>query len=152
MMKKHRGYAHRDGSQSQRTLRRRTNGMQTETPHLKVTRLDDSDIVQVEFKSRKILDEANIAEIGEQLSALVEKEDKPRIIISFAAVDHLSSAALGTLITINSKVKTRGGQLRLSDINPQIYEVFLITKLNRLFRIFPTVKEAQESLQPASAS
>lgn len=123
--------------------------MQTETPHLKLTRLGD--IVQVEFKSRKILDEANIAEIGEQLSALVEKEEKPRLIISFAAVDHLSSAALGTLITINSKVKTRGGQLRLSDINPQIYEVFLITKLNRLFRIYPTVKEAQESLQPASA-
>jgi anti-sigma B factor antagonist len=114
-------------------------------PRLKVTRVGD--VVQVEFLTRKILDEANIAEIGEQLSALVEKEDKPRMIISFAAVDHLSSAALGTLITINNKVKNRGGQLRLSDINPQILEVFLITKLNKLFRIYPTVKEAQDSLQ-----
>ena len=68
---------------------------------------------------------------------------------SIAAVDHLSSAALGTLITINNKVKQKGGQLRLSDINPQIYEVFLITKLNKLFRIYPTVKDAQDSLQPA---
>jgi anti-sigma B factor antagonist len=116
---------------------------------LKVTRVKDC--VQVEFTSRKILDEANIAEIGEQLGALVEREDKPRIIISFAAVDHLSSAALGTLITINNKVKAKSGQLRLSDISPQIYEVFLITKLNKLFRIYPTLKEALESLQPASA-
>lgn len=116
---------------------------------LKVTR--NGDTIQVEFTSRKILDEANIAEIGEQLSALVEKEDRPRIIISFAAVDHLSSAALGTLITINNKIKQKSGQLRLSDINPQIYEVFLITKLNKLFKIYPTVKDAQESLQPASA-
>ena len=116
---------------------------------LKVTR--NGDTVQIEFTSRKILDEANIAEIGEQLSALVEKEDRPRMIISFAAVDHLSSAALGTLITISSKVKQKGGQLRLSDINPQIYEVFLITKLNKLFKIYPTMKEAADSLQPAPA-
>lgn len=116
---------------------------------LKVTR--NGECVQVEFTSRKILDEANIAEIGEQLTALVEREEKPKVIISFAAVDHLSSAALGTLITISHKVKQKNGQLRLSDINPQIYEVFLITKLNKLFKIYPTAKEAWDSLQPASA-
>ena len=122
--------------------------MTQDLARLKVTRVGET--VQVEFTSRKILDEANIAEIGEQLSSLIEKEDKPKMIVSFAGVDHLSSAALGTLITINNKVKNKQGQLRLSDINPQIYEVFLITKLNKLFRIYPTMKEAQESLQPAS--
>ena len=123
--------------------------MNQELARLKVTRI--ADVVHVEFTSRKILDEANIAEIGEQLATLVDKEERPRIIISFASVDHLSSAALGTLITINNKVKNKGGQLRLSDINPQIYEVFTITKLNKLFKIFPTVREAQESLQQAPA-
>ena len=123
--------------------------MAHEPPRLKLTRNEENDTIQVEFTTRKILDEGNIAEIGEQLSALVEKEERPKIIISFAAVDHLSSAALGTLITINNKVKQKGGQLRLSDINPQIYEVFLITKLNKLFRIYPTVNDAEESLQPA---
>ena len=121
--------------------------MAQEPALLKVTRQGET--VQVEFTTRKILDEANIAEIGEQLSALVEKEERPKVIISFAAVDHLSSAALGTLIIINNKVKQKSGQLRLSNINPQIYEVFAITKLNKLFRIYPTVKDAQESLQPA---
>jgi len=115
---------------------------------LKVTRAGDT--VQVEFTTRKILDEANITEIGEQLSALVDREERPKLIISFGAVDHLSSAALGTLITINNKIRQKSGQLRLSDINPQIYEVFQITKLNKLFRIYPTMKEAQESLQPAA--
>ncbi len=121
--------------------------MAQEPARLKLTYQGDT--VQVEFTARKILDEANIAEIGEQLTAIVEKEEHPRIIISFAAVDHLSSAALGTLITINNKVKQRGGQLRLSNINPQILEVFLITKLDKLFRIYSTVQAAQESLQPA---
>lgn len=114
---------------------------------LKVTRQGDT--VQVEFTTRKILDETTIAEIGDRLSDIVEKEEHPRLIISFAGVDHLSSAALGTLIIINNKVKGRNGQLRLSNINHQISEVFSITKLDRLFRIFPTVKEAQESLHAA---
>jgi len=119
----------------------------SDNARLKVTR--NGDTIQVEFTSRKILDEANIAEIGEQLSQIVEGEERPKIIISFAGVDHLSSAALGTLITINNKVRQRQGQLRLSDINPQIYEVFHITKLNKLFKIYPTAAEAQTSLQPA---
>lgn len=119
--------------------------MQQDAARLKVTH--EGDIVQVEFTSRKILDEANIAEIGDQLSALVEAEHRPRLVISFAGVDHLSSAALGTLITINNKVKNRDGQLRLCNINPQIFEVFLITKLNTLFHIYPTIKEALESLR-----
>ena len=113
---------------------------------LKITR--EEEIVLVEFTHRKILDEANIAEIGDQLVALVENAHKPKIIISFAGVDHLSSAALGTLITVNNKVRNHDGQLRLCNIHPQIFEVFVITKLNKLFRIYPTIKEAKESFDP----
>ena len=43
---------------------------------------------------------------------------------------------LGTLITINNRIKEKGGQLRLVNINPQIYEVFAITKLDKLFKIY----------------
>lgn len=124
--------------------------MQQDAARLKITR--DGEIVLVEFTSRRILDEANIAEIGDELATLVEGEYRPKIIISFAGVDHLSSAALGTLITVNNKVRSRDGQLRLCDINPQIFEVFLITKLNKLFQIYPTIKEAKESVQPKDRS
>ena len=112
---------------------------------LKITREGDASIV--EFTNRKILDEVNIMEIGDQLAALVQTAMRPKIIICFQGVDHLSSAALGVFITISSKVKARDGQLRLCSINPQIYEVFLITKLNRMFRIYPTIKESLESLK-----
>lgn len=68
-----------------------------------------------------------------------------RLVISFVNVEHLSSAALGTLITINNKVRQRAGQLRLCDIDPQIYEVFTITRLNKLFQIHPTAADAMKS-------
>ena len=119
-----------------------------ETSPIKLTR--EGELTVVEFNVRKLLEENEIAEMGQQLTAYVETQLKPKIIISFAGVDHLSSSALGTLITVNYKVRERDGQLRLCSINPQIYEVFLITKLNKLFRIFPTMKEAKESLEKPS--
>ena len=103
------------------------------------------DVTVAEFIDRNILDEANIQMIGEELTGIVESSPKPKLLISFSNVDHLSSAALGTLITINNKVKARGGQLRLSDIDPQIYEVFVITKLNKLFQIHDTAEAALKS-------
>lgn len=105
----------------------------------------DGPVTRVEFIDRNILDEANIQSIGEEISTLIEASAQPRLLISFKDVDHLSSAALGTLITINNKVRNRGGQLRLADIDPQIYEVFTITKLNRLFEIHETSEEAMQS-------
>ena len=92
----------------------------------------DQDIVKVQLLDRNILEEAAIQQIGEEISALVEQASNPKILIDFNNVEHLSSAALGTLITINNKVRQKSGQLRLAHIDAQIYEVFVITRLNKL--------------------
>ena len=110
---------------------------------LRVKRLDL--VTQVEFIDRNILDEANIQSIGEEIGQLIEAEPKPKLLLSFANVDHLSSAALGTLINVNNKVRQRGGQLRLANIDPQIYEVFVITRLNKLFEIHESTDAAIKS-------
>ena len=103
---------------------------------------EEKGIRVVEFTNSKILDEANIAEIGNTLNVLIDENENPRLLLDFSTVDHLSSAALGMLININSKVRQKNGQLRLANIKPSIYEVFVITKLNKLFKILPTRTEA----------
>lgn len=95
----------------------------------------DGDVTRVDFLDRNILEEASIQAIGDQVGAIIESSASPKILLNFENVEHLSSAALGTLITINNTVKKQGGQLRLANIDPQIYEVFVITKLNKLFQI-----------------
>ncbi len=107
--------------------------------------LEQEGVMRVEFVDRNILDEANIQQIGDEISRIVDSQSEPKVLISFENVDHLSSAALGTLITINNKVRDRNGQLRLSDIDPQIYEVFVITKLNKLFQIHDNADQALAS-------
>lgn len=107
--------------------------------------ITDTGVTRVEFIDRNILDEANIQAIGDEITGLIEVETEPKLLISFRNVDHLSSAALGTLITINNRVRDKGGQLRLADIDAQIYEVFVITRLNKLFEIHETTEKAAQS-------
>jgi len=64
----------------------------------------------------------------------------------------LSSAALGALINVNNRMKAKNGQLRLANIKPQIFEVFVITKLNKLFRIHGTRADLGSGLGLFSSS
>jgi anti-sigma B factor antagonist len=105
---------------------------------------DIGDITVVNFTDKKILDEQNIQIIGEQLFSLVDELGRRKLLLNFGNVEYLSSAALGKFITLNKKVKGAGGKLVLCNIDPQIYEVFEITQLNRLFNI---QKEEQAALQ-----
>lgn len=114
--------------------------MEQPSPHLKIRRTDFAAVV--EFADRKILEELSIQEIGAALLRLVEAEPGIRLLLNFKNVEHLSSAALGMLITLNHKVQQQNGQLKLSDINRQIYEVFKITKLTRMFDIHDTAEQA----------
>lgn len=111
--------------------------------HLRVRKADG--ITTVEFVDRNILDEANIARIRDEITGLIDADTDPKLLISFSNVDHLASAALGMLITIHNRLKSKNGQLRLSDIDPQIHEVFVITKLNKLFQIHESRDQAAKS-------
>ena len=102
------------------------------------------DVTVVNFVDKKILDEQNIQNIGEQLFSLVEQDGLTRLLLNFGNVEYLSSAALGKLITLNKKVKDATGKLILCNISPQIYEVFEITRLDKFFRI---EKDEQTALQ-----
>ena len=93
------------------------------------------DVTIVRFRDQKILDDLNIQQLGQELARLVEVENRRKLLLNFSAVAFLSSAALGKLITLDKKVKAHQGVLKLCCIQPEIYEVFAITKLNRLFDI-----------------
>jgi anti-sigma B factor antagonist len=105
---------------------------------------DIGDVTVVNFTDKKILDEQNIQVIGEQLFSLVDELGRRKLLLNFGNVEYLSSAALGKFITLNKKLQGVGGRLILCNIDPQIYEVFEITKLNKLFNI---QKEEQAALQ-----
>ena len=110
--------------------------------HRRVTLTEIGDVAVIRFVDRKILDAANIQELGEELFALVEDEGRKNLLLNFSNVEFLSSAALNKLIILDKKVKQHSGKLKLSNLRPEIYEVFVITRLNQLFDIKDDEAEA----------
>lgn len=103
------------------------------------------DVTVVSFVDKKILDEQNIQIIGEQLFDLVDNQGKKKLLLNFGNVEFLSSAALGKLITLNKKVQGNGGRLVMCKIAKEIMEVFEITKLDKLFKIYPDEQAALQA-------
>jgi anti-sigma B factor antagonist len=116
-------------------------------PEAKLTVTKQDGVTVVEFENQKILDELTIQQIFEQLNELVDAEGIPMILLNFRKVEHLSSAALGALITLNKKVSQRQGRMVLANIHPQTYEVFKITRLNKIFEITGTTQEGLRAFQ-----
>lgn len=118
--------------------------MTTDQRRIVVEEIGDTTIAS--FTDKKILDEANIQVIGDQLFNLVDADGRTKIVLDFTNVEYLSSAALGKLITLDKKVKASRGHLRLCSIRPEILEVFEITRLNKLFDIRKTQDDALAGL------
>jgi len=93
------------------------------------------DVTVVHFRDQKIIEDLGIQELGQELFQLVEVENCRKLVLNFSAVDFLSSAALGKLITLDKKMKAKAGAIKFCSIRPEIYEVFAITRLNKLFDI-----------------
>jgi anti-sigma B factor antagonist len=112
------------------------------TTHHRIDVSKVGDVTVVKFIDKKILDEASIQELGVELFGLVEQLNRKSILLNFTGVEFLSSAALGKLITLDRKVKAAKGRMKMCNIRPEIFEVFQITKLNKVFDIRKEEAEA----------
>jgi anti-anti-sigma factor len=103
------------------------------------------------LRADAILEEAQVEALGRAFDSLVEMPGQ-RVVLSFLGVRYLTSLALGKLIYLHKRLAEMHGELRLADIDPHLYEVFAITHLDRMFRIFEREDEALASFHgPAEA-
>lgn len=96
----------------------------------------------VRFVNEKIIDPLEIQEMGDELHALVKDEKATSILLNFDGVNFLSSAALGKLIRLDQTVKQQDGQLKLSNIRHDLFDIFKITNLHNVFDIRDTAEDA----------
>lgn len=97
--------------------------------------LSEGDVTVVQFKDEKILDEANIQQIGEELYQLVETNGHAKLLVNFEKVAFLSSATLGKLISLNKRAGKVGTTLKFCSIRPDLLQVFEMTGLTKVFDI-----------------
>lgn len=122
--------------------------------HVEYRRQDNAIVVR--YLKAKILDKVEIVEAGKELTRLLEEGCVPvdggctRIVINCVNVGFFASEMFGELIKLEKKGRlTRPTQvdLILCNIKPEIYEVFAITRLNKLFIILGEEEEALTDFQ-----
>lgn len=114
--------------------------MANQAPKIVVSR--DGEVTIVELLDEEILEEVTINLVSDSLFSVVMENPGLKLLLCFSRVKHFSSSALGMLIRLNKRVEENGGQLKLCRIQPALYEIFVITKLNKLFDIYQEKNEA----------
>ena len=94
------------------------------------------------FTYKRILAENEINSLGEGILSVVEQSEHVNLILDFRNVQFLSSTVLGLLIRVSKRVYEQDGQLKLCNITPKIYEIFKITRLTKIFDIYPDLEAA----------
>ncbi len=77
------------------------------------------------------------------------RTEEKNVLLHFGRVVFLSSSALGMLIRVNKKCKEFKIALKLCNISPEIFEVFKITSLNKVFDIHADAGDALKSFKPS---
>jgi anti-anti-sigma factor len=119
-------------------------------PRLVVRNL--SDVTLVSFDEPSILESAMVERLGTELYQLVAQGRK-KLILDFAKVQFLASAAVGVVINLQKKVAAARGKLVICALRRELTRVFQIMNLEKLFTFCPNEAAALKvfGLVPADA-
>lgn len=73
-------------------------------------------------------------------------EGARKVVCDFSQTEYLASAGLRVLITATRNLQKVGGKLVLCAIKPYVLEVFDISGLNRIFKIYDSADAALQEL------
>jgi anti-anti-sigma factor len=110
--------------QSKEDLKGGRNSMST------IKNSEDSVVV----KPGKNLVASVISEFSDELKALTKSSPK-EIIIDLEGVDMVDSLGMGILIATHNSLLAQNAVLRVVNVNPDIYNAFVVMRLNHHFEI-----------------
>ena len=106
-----------------------------------VTKQNDVTILDVEGQ----LIVGNRQELKQKVLDELEAGER-KFLIDFERTGYIDSSGLGVLVSLSKKIREQGGELRLANLNEDLRTLFELTKLDTLFQIFDSRKEALSSL------
>ena len=86
-------------------------------------------VVVLSLNEAQINSDAIAEALRDELLSLYQAVGAVHAVIDFRAVQYLSSAGFRPLLSLNRKVRERGGRMVLCHMQPQVEEVFSVTRL-----------------------
>jgi anti-sigma B factor antagonist len=108
------------------------------------TQVDDKGVAVLIEVNEDRLDAHNSGELKTQMLTFFD-EGKNNLVIDLKAVRFVDSSGLGSLVSGFKNASARNGNLKLCGLQPQVRSMFELTRLHRVFEIFPDVDEALAS-------
>ena len=108
--------------------------------------LQRDDVLVIRFTSPRILSDVMIAQIGQELIKLADQANG-KLLLDFSGVSFMSSAMIGKIVLLNKKCQSNKTTVKLCSISPTIKEVFEITRLDKVFKIYDTEADALAAFQ-----
>ncbi|MES2766052.1 MAG: STAS domain-containing protein [Bacteroidota bacterium] len=99
---------------------------------------------------RGYLDAHTAPQLESALGNLVEK-GKNKVVVNFNDLDYISSAGLGVFMVFIEDVRAAGGDIKLSEMKPKVYNVFDLLGFPLLFEIYNADGEAVSKFESAGA-
>ena len=104
-------------------------------------------VTTVSFNVASLTGEQDMGEVSQQISELIKNQKPKNLVIDFSGIKFFSSQTLGMLIDLKKKLSAQKGNMVISGINPQLYRVFKITNLDKIFKFYPDAKAAISDLK-----
>jgi anti-sigma B factor antagonist len=108
--------------------------------HIKQTDLQEGKTIVLELKGNYVGGEET-DELRDKIKKLSE-EGNLKLVIDLGEVSYLNSSALGVLIAAHANYAKRGGKIKLCQLNKNLENLFVITKLSLIFDSYPNQVEA----------
>jgi anti-sigma B factor antagonist len=93
---------------------------------------------------RGSIDALTAPQISEHINGLVSN-DNIKLVADFSGVDYTSSAGLRVLLGAVKETRSKGGDLYLVDIQPDVEKVLKLSGFTSILKIFPDVDSAVNS-------
>ena len=100
----------------------------------------------ITFTKADVVDAYFIEQLGDGIYHHLKGVEAPRVVVDLIDVKHLSSAALGMLIALNTVVGKHNGRICIANVSDDLMMVFKLTKLHKLIKIHNSTEKAVKSL------
>lgn len=80
------------------------------------------------------------------------RQNRFKIVVNCSQLAYIASAGLGAIMGAIEEIRENGGDIRLTELNETVLNIFEILGFNHLYRIFPSEVEAIMSFRPREGS
>jgi anti-anti-sigma factor len=98
---------------------------------------NENGILLAEFWDCLRLDLGAVQDLRPKYDAHLKAGGRPSVVVDLLGVSYAGSSALGHFVSLQRHVRTKGGRIIFCNVDPTVFEVFRVSKLNPLF-VFAT--------------